>query len=113
MKVNPGKTGMLCISSAMLFLPGTYIITQSGKVASSGWNDTMKLLGFHLSNRPAIHAHVEALRKRFCQRLWILIHLRNFGFTEQELVQVYITTVQPVEEYCVVVYHSQAYIRPI
>ena len=50
--------------------------------------------------------HIEALCRRFRQKYWVLIHLRNFGFCESELTKVYKTIVRPVADYCSVVYHS-------
>ena len=44
--------------------------------------------------------------RRFRQKYWILIHLRRFGFTEEELAKVYRTVVRPVADYCAVTYHS-------
>ena len=69
--------------------------------------DTMKLLGFTLSSRPGIHAHIEALRRKFRQRFWVLIHLRAFGFSHAELVRVYKSVIRPTAEYCAAAFHSQ------
>ena len=55
----------------------------------------MKILGFHMSGRPNVSAHVEAIRKRFRQRYWILFHLKRFGFN----------IIRPVANYCCVVYN--------
>ena len=109
MKVNTGKTKMLCISDALSFVPGSYIRPSEGsdKISSGGREDSMKLLGFRVSNCPGVAAHIEAVRKKFRQRFWVLIHLRTFGFTEKELVKVYTTILRPVAEYCAPVYHSQ------
>ena len=98
---------MLCVSDCMTYVPGSFITTSDGtKISSRGREDKMKLLGFHLSNKPGVSAHVEALKRRFRQRFWVLIHLRTFGFTEAELVRVYKTVVRPVHDYCAVVFHS-------
>ena len=55
----------------------------------------MKLLGFTLSNKPGVGAYVEALRRKFRQCFWIIIHLRMLGFTQEELVRVYKSVVRP------------------
>ena len=108
MRVNTGKTKMLCISDAMSYVPGSFINTSNGKrIAGGGREDSMKLLGFRVSNRPGVAAHVDALKKKFRQRFWVIIHLRTFSFTEQGLVKVYKTVVCPVADYCAPVYHSQ------
>ena len=67
--------------------------------------DSLKVLGFHFSRRPTVHAHVEALRKRFRRQYWILFHLRKAGFSEEELSKVYRTIILPTADYCAAVYH--------
>ena len=62
MKVNTGKTKMLCVSDALSFLPGSYISAEGEKITSWGRNNMVKLLGFHLSNHTGVSAHMEALR---------------------------------------------------
>ena len=59
-----------------------------------------------MSSKPNVSAHVEALRKRFRQRYWILFHLKRFGFSKDELCKVYRNIIRPVADYCAVVYHS-------
>ena len=107
MKVNTVKTKMLCISDAMSFLPASYINTEGRRVASGGREDSMKLLGLHVSNCPEVLAHVKALQNKFWLRFWVIIPLWTFGFSEEELVRVYETIVWPVAEYCAVAYHPQ------
>ena len=68
--------------------------------------DDMKVLGFHFGSRPTVASHVEALRKRFRRRAWILVHLRHAGFNEAELAKVYRVIVRPTADYMSVVYHS-------
>ena len=65
----------------------------------------MKILGFHMDNRPTVHSHVAALRARMRETTWVLRHLKISGFTEKELARVYKTVVRPVLDYCCVVYH--------
>ena len=90
MKVSTAKTKMLCVSDAFSFILRSYILTSDRtKIASGGREDRKKLLGFQMSNKPGAGAHGDALRRRrFRQRFWVLIHLRSFGFTEEELVRV-------------------------
>ena len=104
MRVNAAKTNLLVVSDALSFNPRAKIIAEDGTVVTSG--SKMKILGFHMSDRPSAGAHVEALRKRFRQRYWILFHLKNFGFTTEELCKVYRTILRPVADYCSVVYHA-------
>ena len=66
----------------------------------------MKVLGFHLSTRPTVAVHIKAVRKRLRQRYWILFHLKNYGFSQQDLCKVYRNIIRLVADYCSVVYHS-------
>ena len=104
MKVNSSKTNLLLISDAQSFTPLAEIEDAEGTVIQS--SPTMKILGFHMSSRPTVAAHVEALRKRFRQRYWILFHLKRLGFMREELCKVYRNIIRPVADYCAVVYHS-------
>ena len=46
------------------------------------------------------------IRKKFRQRFWTLYNLKKNGFTTDELVRVYKTSIRPVCDYLDVVYHS-------
>ena len=80
---------------------------SNNRIASGGREDSMKLLGFRVSNRPGVAAHIEATRKKLRLRFWVLIHLSSFGFTEKELVKVYCTILRPIADYCAPVNHLQ------
>ena len=64
-----------------------FIRDNSGNIIESG--QEMKVLGFHFTNTPTVSKHVEAVCRKLRQRYWILLHLRNFGFSESELVHIY------------------------
>ena len=104
MKVNTAKTGVLCISEAMSYNAHAFFYDADGNKIES--TDSMKVLGFHLSSRPGMHAQVEAIRKKFRCAYWTIFHLHKAGFTQDELAQVYRTTIRPSADYCQVVYHS-------
>ena len=104
MKVNTSKTAMLCASGAQSYEAHCYIKDASGEEISS--QETIKVLGYHLSTKPGAHAHVDALCKRMRRQFWVLYHLRKAGFVEDELAMVYRTCLLPVMDYCSVVYHS-------
>ena len=104
MKVNTAKTSMACISDAVSYQAEAYIKDWEGNTITSG--DSMKILGFHFSNRPTMHAQVRALQKRFRRQYWTLYHLKRAGFNEEELSYVYRTVILPIADYCQVVYHS-------
>ena len=63
MKVNTDKTQLLVISDALTYDPAACIKdSQDNQISSS---KGIKVLGFHMSDRPNVAAHVEALRKQF------------------------------------------------
>ena len=104
MVVNCKKTNVLCVSDALTYSPAAFFKDSDDNVIRSGTK--MKILGFHMDGRPSCHAHVEALRVRMRERVWVIRHLKHSGFTEAELVTVYKTVIRPVLDYCCVVYHS-------
>ena len=66
----------------------------------------MKLSGFEFSNRTTVAAHVKSVCKKLRCKYWSLRHLKKVGFTTEELVAVYKSSILPVADYCAVVYHS-------
>ena len=104
MKVNAAKTAMVCVSGAQSYEAHSYIKDSEGTEICSG--GSMKVLGFHLSSRPTVHAHVNALCKRMRRQYWVLYNLRKAGFDDDELPRVYRTCLLPILDYCSVVYHS-------
>ena len=105
MKVNTGKTSMLCISDAMSFKADGYLVGEDGSRVGSEDTDTIKILGFHFGRKPNVAEHVKSLRRRFYSRWWVLYHLKHHGFNQEELARIYKTVVRPVFDYCAVVYH--------
>lgn len=104
MVVNVAKTNLLTVSDSLNFRPKAFIIDSDGNRISSGTK--MNILGFHLSDRPNINAHVEYTIKKMRMRYWTLYHLRKVGFTEPELVRVYQSMILPLADYCCPAYHS-------
>ena len=104
MRVNTSKTKLLVMLDALSFAASASIVGEDGETVHSG--QRMKILGFHMDGHPSVGAHVEALRKRFRQRYWILYHQRRYGFSESDLCKVYRTIIRPVADYCCVVYHA-------
>ena len=104
MVVNESKTNLLCISDAMNYVPATYILdSENNRIDST---DSVKILGFHFSSRPTVNLHVDMVIKKFKQRYWVLNHLRKIGFTLEELVKVYCSSILPIADYCCPAYHS-------
>ena len=104
MLVNSKKTGLLCISDALSYKPYTYIEDEDGNKIECV--EELKILGFTFSAKPTVDAHVRGVVKRMRQRTWALRHLAKFGFTKEDLVKVYQSTILPIADYCSPAYHS-------
>ena len=104
MKVNAGKTGMICISDSLNTKNGAFIYDREGQKIESGAH--LKVLGWHFSPKPTVAAHIEVVKRRFRQRYWTLRHLKHNGFSADDLVKVYTTIIRPVAEYMLEVFHS-------
>ena len=61
MKVNAKKTAMICTSGAQSYKAKAFVVGADGQAVNSG--ERMKVLGFHLSSSPTIHAHIDAMCK--------------------------------------------------
>ena len=97
MVVNNKKTKVLCISDAMSYtVEGGFLDTDGNMLRSGG---KMKALGFYMDRRPGCHTHVEALGRRMREVTWVLRHLGQAGFKEEELATVYKTVIRPVLDY--------------
>ena len=68
--------------------------------------ERIRILGFHFDGTPTVTAHVEETTRKVRRRLWVLRHLKSYGFNEHELVKVNCSVIRPCIEYCSVVYHS-------
>ena len=104
MVVNSGKTKDLCISNAQMYKAVSFLLDNDGRLLESG--ESLKVLGFYFDSRPTCYAHVEALKKRMREKVWVLRHLGRAGFSQLELVTVYKSVIRPTLDYCSVVYHS-------
>ena len=103
MVVNRSKTKILCVSDAQTYKARVHIYDSEGNKLESGSH--LKVLGFHMDSRPSAHAHVQAMRLRMRDTVWILPHLKITGFSEPELATVYRTIIRPILDSCAVVYH--------
>ena len=104
MQVNTKKTGMVCILDSLNYKTAAYIEDRDGVWVESG--DKLKILGCHFSDCSNVGAYVDALKKRFGERYWVLRHLRRNGFSEEDLLKVYTSMVRPVAGCMQEVYHS-------
>ena len=98
MKVNSAKTLLLCISEARTYEVAAFIEDTEGCLIESA--SAMKVLGLYLSSRPNMSAQVDSICCKFRAHVWTLRHLHHRGFSKQELLQVYKSTILPCHDYC-------------
>ena len=79
MKVNNNKTQMLLVSGARSYDPVAFIETGDGNVLESS-REKIKILGFYLDGTPTVSAQVEEIVRKVRHRLWVLRHLKSYGF---------------------------------
>ena len=104
MKVNTEKTMVLCVSDSKTYKASAYIEDAHGTIVESV--DKLKILGVHFSSKPDMSAQVESICRKFRARIWTLRHLHHRGFTQDELLRVYKSTILPCHDYCSNVFHS-------
>ena len=104
MKVNTAKTNQICVSDALAYEAEAFIMTSSSQKIECG--KEMKVLGYYFSSKPNCSRHVQAVRKSFRGKYWLLIHLKQNQFKEHELLQIYKTIIRPIAEYCAPAFHS-------
>ena len=103
MQVNPAKTQLLCVTSAINYQVHSFIYCNGVKLLSG---DNLKLLGFTMGRRPNADCHIKELRRKYGARAWILRNLLQASVPQHRLVQVYCALIRPVLEYPAVVFHS-------
>ena len=104
MKVNAAKTKSLCIAELKSYIPKAFFNDGKGGQIQAG--NSMKILGFEFSSDPDMAAQVNAIKRKFNSRIWILRHLSHRGFTAADLLKVYTSIILPVHDYCSCVYNS-------
>ncbi len=102
MQVNPKKAKHLPVNfskqkegSQYLYIDGKYIEKQN----------VVKLLGVHIQKDLKWESHVNAIITKASQKLRIISVLKRSGYTEPELVQVYISHILAILEYACEVWH--------
>ena len=60
----------------------------------------------HFSSKPDVGLQVEAICRKFPTRIWTLRHLYHRGFSQEDLVKVYKSTILPCHDYCSTAFHS-------
>ena len=101
MKVNPKKTKLLCVSSAINYDVSSYINIDDQCLESA---DTMKILGYTFGSRPTTEEHVKSIRSDFAARIWAIRHLKRAKIRLQSLVIIYCSLIRSAIEYAAPVY---------
>ena len=104
MAVNEHKTKIVCIADNMNYTARVFIEDSAG--VRIDCEDSIRVLGFDLTNKPTMHAQVASISKRMRQRYWVLRHLKKLGMCTDDLVLVYTSMIVPIADYCDYVYHS-------
>ena len=105
MRVNVGKTQLLCISPANGCVTSAAI--KPGAVAA--WIESgqrMKLVGFTFGPTPSAGYHVDAIREDYRAKVWMLFHLHESGIRGDNLYKLYCCYIRSRIEYMSVAYHS-------
>ena len=106
LKVNGGKTQMICVNSIRQSETKTFIrdAQNGGKKIVAG--NELKILGFYFGENPTVENHIDKLKTKFRKRLWILRNLRRAGTPQKDLLDAYTCFIRPTLDYCANVYHS-------
>ena len=91
MVVNASKTTMCCISDAQQYTADAFMYDDNEN--RIGCVDSFHALGVKFSNRLTMDCQVESIQKKVRSRLWTIRNFKNHGFTEEELLKVYSTTI--------------------
>ena len=104
LKINTNKTTILTTSAATSYQARSHIYDNDNQRIDCV--PTLKTLGFTFNREGSVSNQVDNLCRRFRSRTWTLRDLRKSGFTTEELLRVYKSTIRPTIEYSAVIYHS-------
>ena len=66
----------------------------------------MKILGFYFGEKPTVMYHINNVVDKFKKRVWMITHLKKASIDNNVLLDVYLSMLRPILEYCSPVYHS-------
>ena len=104
MKVNPGKTQLVCISAALHSEVSSHVTVEEAERINS--QESLTVLGFRFGSRPTMAEHMSLVTKKYNARSWVVRHLKMAGVPSEDIVQVYAATVRASIEYASTVYHT-------
>jgi hypothetical protein len=101
MRVNEDKTQMLCVNAALNSEVKSYIKIGGKRILSE---DSLKIVGFTLSNKPTVEEHVKTMKRKAASKAWIIRHLKKANIPQKTLIGVYSSSIRPHLEYAGVVF---------
>ena len=102
MKVNTDKTQTMCISEMKSYNPSVFFYDRDGTKTKQ--SNEMKILGVKFSSHPDVQA--KAVIAGLRARIWSLSHLAHHSLSEEDLLNVYKSSIRPIHDYCNCVYSS-------
>lgn len=105
MRVNQGKTQLLCISASVHDDVLSYIrpCVGGGQVESLS-TDSLKIVGFTFERSPSVRLHIKLMCENFRAKLWSLRKLRRAGMGSDDLLVIYKASLRPIIEFACVTY---------
>ena len=74
MLINPDKTQLLCVTTAINYDVRCYINIDGRRLVSG---DELKLVGYTFGRRPNADKHIQALRRKYGARSWIVRNMKK------------------------------------
>ncbi len=103
MKINATKTKEMVFSTSKHPLTLTPISVGDSEIEQV---TSSKLLGVTLCSDLTWNMHVDTLVAKANTRLYLLLHLKRSGVSQQDLVKLYKSMIRSVTEYAAPVWHS-------
>ena len=103
MKINEGKTGLMCVSAALGFEPRVKIALNGQEITGT---KSMKILGMTLDSNYGLQSRVRNVGQRIGAKSWALTKLRKAGLSTDRLLRAYKGFIRPVAEYVSPAWHS-------
>ena len=101
MSVNPKKTKLLCISSALNYNVSSYINISGGVLESE---EKLKILGYTFGKKPNAEEHIKQIRTDYATKAWAIRNLKRAKIRNQSLVIIYCSLLRSTIEYAAPVY---------
>ena len=108
MKVNHGKTQLLCVSASKSANVTSYVKSGSTKVESC---DKLKMLGFMFGKDPSVQTHVNFMLEKARKKLWLLRHLKRAGLEVDDMLKLFNTIIRPTVEFAAPTYHPMLNVK--